>query len=111
LKQFEFLSSHTSPILTDFADLLFTAGLMDEMKLGELPDLDSLQNAETYHRNKDSPHSYSQKLSPPCICGQLCCQQKPLNFVNQSVMSTTTKASETSGSFVQLLTLHPKGSI
>jgi len=67
LKQFEFLSSHTSPILTEFAGLFFTPGLMDGMKLGELPELDNLQNTETDQLKEKSPCMCYPKLSPPSL--------------------------------------------
>lgn len=98
LKQFEFLSSHTSPILTEFAGLFFTLGLMDGMKLDELPELDNLQNAEADQWRIKKPLC-SPKKEP--VAGSCCFNGEPLNFANQQVVSRMTIASESPESFVQ----------
>lgn len=92
LKQFEFLSSHTSPILTEFAGLFFIPSLMDEIKLGELPELDNLQDAETDQMKEESPCLCSPKHSTPRTCGGiLLFQWKPKTVVNQQVVPIMTK--------------------
>lgn len=54
---------------------------MDEMKLGELPELDNLQNAET-DQMKEWKLSETQH-SPKPMTRSGCFREKPLVFVNQ----------------------------
>lgn len=83
--------------MTEFAGLFFMTGLMDETELGNLPEYENFQNADTYipKEGRKSFLLVSNTMLPWTCSKVYFSNEKGLDFVSQSVISTTSKASET----------------